>query len=276
MIKNERASLCRMTILLAAGSTALLLSGCQSSQPKLALKSSSKEYFSEAAYGVKASPRVADAGVKMPRREGRYQLGKPYKVKDRWYRPELNPAYKKVGAASWYGSAFHGRLTANGEVYDMTRLTAAHPTMPLPSYARVTNLEDGSSIIVRVNDRGPFEKGRVIDLSKRAAQMLDYQSTGVAKVEVDYVGPAPLDTHDDEYLVASYRPGGRGARSFRWLAHRRHGCHERDDAEPIGEHLERCLCQPARTAANRSQRFVKRDRSSRGRPDSARQARDRA
>lgn len=193
--------------LLAAGGTALILTGCGTPEPKLALKQSTKEYFSEAAYGVKASPRVA-FGDQMPRRVGRYQVGDPYKVKGRWYKPKLDADYKKVGAASWYGSAFQGRLTANGEIYDMARLTAAHPTMPLPSYARVTNLDNGSSVIVRVNDRGPFEKGRIIDLSSRAAQLLDYRHMGTAKVEVDYIGPAPLDVHDDQYLVASYHPGG--------------------------------------------------------------------
>ena len=89
----------------------------------------------------------------------------------------------------------------------MTHLTAAHPTMPLPSYARVTNLKNGSSVIVRVNDRGPYAHGRIIDLSKRAAEMLDYAHTGIAKVKVEYVGRAPLDGHDDSYLMASYRPG---------------------------------------------------------------------
>jgi rare lipoprotein A len=91
----------------------------------------------------------------------------------------------------------------------MTHLTAAHPTMPLPSYARVTNLENGSSVIVRVNDRGPYSHNRLIDLSKRAAEMLDYTHAGTAKVQVEYVGRAPLDGQDDQYLMASYRPGNR-------------------------------------------------------------------
>src|SRR5690606_24366816 len=116
--------------------------------------------------------------------------------------------YSAEGAASWYGDAFHGRLTANGEVYDMTHLTAAHPTLPLPSYARVTNLKNNSSVIVRINDRGPFERGRLIDLSKRAAEMLDYKHSGTAKVRVEYVGPAPLHGQDDAFLMASYKPGG--------------------------------------------------------------------
>ncbi|MEZ5811278.1 MAG: septal ring lytic transglycosylase RlpA family protein [Rhizobiaceae bacterium] len=184
---------------------AFVAASCASPQPKVGVgKSKSKEYFSEKEYGVKASPRTS-----IKRGGGRYQVGKPYKVKGQWYYPKEVRSYSKVGKASWYGSAFHGRLTANGEVYDMTHLTAAHPTLPLPSYARVTNLENGSSVIVRVNDRGPFAHGRIIDLSKRAAEMLDYTHTGIAKVKVDYVGPAPLHGQDDSYLMASYRPSGR-------------------------------------------------------------------
>ncbi|WP_367714730.1 septal ring lytic transglycosylase RlpA family protein [Nitratireductor sp. GISD-1A_MAKvit] len=188
---------------------AALLSACNSTTPKVAVKKTkSKEYFAESEYGVKASPRVAAKPSNLRRGGGRYQVGKPYQIKGRWYHPKEDPDYEKVGAASWYGDAFHGRLTANGEVYDMTHLTAAHPTMPLPSYARVTNLDNGSSVLVRVNDRGPFAHNRIIDLSKRAAQLLDYQSAGVAKVKVEYVGPAPLEGRDDEYLLASYRPNG--------------------------------------------------------------------
>ena len=199
----------RGLVLLAVSSVTLALAGCGTQpEPKVSLKRS-KEYFSESEYGVKASPRISHLKSNLPRGGGRYQVGKPYKVKGRWYKPEEDPDYKKVGGASWYGDAFHGRLTANGEVYDMTHLTAAHPTMPLPSYARVTNLENGSSVIVRVNDRGPFANGRIIDLSKRAAQMLDYQHSGVAKVQVEYVGPAPLHGQDESYLLASYQPGGR-------------------------------------------------------------------
>jgi len=183
------------------------LAGCSGQTPKVGV-SQTKEYFAESEYGVKASPRVAAGESNLPRGGGRYQVGKPYQIKGRWYHPKEDPDYRAEGAASWYGDAFHGRLTANGEVYDMTHLTAAHPTMPLPSYARVTNLRNGSSVIVRVNDRGPFARDRVIDLSKRAAEMLEYKSAGVARVRVEYVGPAPLNGHDDSFLLASYRPGG--------------------------------------------------------------------
>lgn len=169
----------------------------------------SKEYFSEAEYGVKASPRVSLLKSGLPRGGGRDQLGRPYKVRGKWYHPKEDRDYSKVGLASWYGDAFHGRLTANGEIYDMTHLTAAHPTMPLPSYARVTNTKNGSSVIVRVNDRGPYSDGRIIDLSRRAAEMLDYTHSGTAKVHVEYVGRAPLHGWDEQYLLASYRPGNR-------------------------------------------------------------------
>jgi rare lipoprotein A len=187
-----------------------LIAGCASSDPGTRVaSSSSKEYFPESKYGVKASPRVTDKRSRLPRGGGREQLGKPYKVAGRWYYPKEDQDYRKRGFASWYGDAFHGRLTANGEIYDMTHLTAAHPTMPLPSYARVTNLENGSSIIVRVNDRGPFHRGRIIDLSRRAADLLGYTGKGVAHVEVEYVGRAPLHGQDEAYLIASYRPGGQ-------------------------------------------------------------------
>jgi len=210
------AFLCRpgrnMSALAIALGAALAIGGCTSPGPHATKQPRSKEYFAESEYGVKASPRVSNARTRLPRGGGRDMVGKPYKVKGTWYKPREDPNYRKVGAASWYGDAFHGRLTANGEIYDMTHLTAAHPTMPLPSYARVTNLANGSSVVVRVNDRGPFAHGRIIDLSKRAAELLDYTHAGVAKVKVEYVGRAPLHGHDDQYLLASYQPG-KGMRS---------------------------------------------------------------
>jgi rare lipoprotein A len=191
---------------LCLGVVGLFVTACASHTPETTKKKRSKEYFAESVYGVKASPRVAHGG-KIPRGGGRDQLGKPYKVKDKWYKPKEDKNYKKSGRASWYGSAFHGRLTANGEVYDMTHLTAAHPTMPLPSYARVTNTANGSSVIVRVNDRGPYSNDRIIDMSEKAAEMLDYKHHGTADVKVEYVGRAPLDGQDDAFLLASYRSG---------------------------------------------------------------------
>ena len=169
----------------------------------------SKEYFSEKEYGVKASPRVAD-GKNIPKGGGRYMLGQPYQVKGKTYVPKEDQGYNKSGLASWYGSAFHGRLTANGEVYDQLHLSAAHPTFPLPSYARVTNVETGSSVVVRVNDRGPYHPGRIIDVSNKAAELLDFKRSGTGRVNVQYVGRAPLDGHDMPFLMASYvRKGDR-------------------------------------------------------------------
>ncbi|MBU0737055.1 MAG: septal ring lytic transglycosylase RlpA family protein [Alphaproteobacteria bacterium] len=170
----------------------------------------SKEYFAESVYGVKASPRVVASGP-IPKGGGRYMVGKPYVVKGKTFVPKENPRYDKVGVASWYGDAFHGRLTANGELYDKEHLSAAHPTLPLPSYARVTNLNTGSSVIVRINDRGPFHKGRIIDLSRKTADMLDMKHSGTGEVRVQYIGPARMDGHDMPYLMASYiRKGERG------------------------------------------------------------------
>ncbi|RWA74637.1 septal ring lytic transglycosylase RlpA family protein [Mesorhizobium sp.] len=208
MQTSARPRLRRAPAFMLCALSAVLLAACTSTPQTKAMvdkRPRSKEYFAESEYGVKASPRVNF----MRRGGGRDQLGKPYQVRGKWYYPKEDKRYAKVGLASWYGDAFHGRLTANGEVYDTAQLTAAHPTMPLPSYARVTNLETGSSIIVRVNDRGPYHEGRIIDVSERAAQMLDYGKVGTAKVKVEYVGRAPLDGNDDQYLMASYHPGNR-------------------------------------------------------------------
>ncbi len=115
---------------------------------------------------------------------GHYKVGKPYQIRGVWYRPKEDFAYDQVGVASWYGPGFHGKTTANGERFDETLLTAAHPTLQLPSIVRVTNLENGRSIIVRVNDRGPFVGRRIIDLSRRSAELLGFREQGVARVRV--------------------------------------------------------------------------------------------
>lgn len=204
--------LCALVFL---GVAAIGATGCSTSKPKLGPAAQSgtyaengptsgPEYFSAAAYGVAASPRVA-AGPRLPRGGGSDKIGKPYTVAGKTYRPTATPNKVEHGRASWYGAAFHGRKTANGEVYDMNHLTAAHKTMPLPSYARVTNTANGRSVIVRVNDRGPFAHDRVIDLSKRAAELLDYTRAGTAKVKVEYAGRAPLHGRDDDFLLASVR-----------------------------------------------------------------------
>jgi len=119
-------------------------------------------------------------------------LDKPYKIQNKWYYPDQGGDFSKIGLASWYGASFHGKLTADGEIFDMHRLTAAHPTMPLPSYARVTNLRNGFSLVVRVNDRGPFAKNRIIDLSYQAAELLGYRNNGLTDVKVEYIGRVPI------------------------------------------------------------------------------------
>jgi len=118
---------------------------------------------------------------------GQYKVGNPYTVNGVTYRPRIQPGYDETGIASWYGPNFHGKYTANGERYDMNKLTAAHRTLPMPSYVRVTNLENGRALVLRVNDRGPFTKSRIIDVSRRAAQLLGFERSGTAKVRVQAV-----------------------------------------------------------------------------------------
>jgi rare lipoprotein A len=158
-------------------------------------------------YGVSSSPRVVELGDPVPKGGGTYRVGKPYTVGGRMYVPEEDVNYREEGLASWYGDDFHGRLTANGEVFDMGSLTAAHPTLPMPCYARVTNLSNGKSLIVRVNDRGPYHGNRLIDVSNKAAELLDFKGNGVAHVRVEYVGRAPLEGSDDRQLMATLRTG---------------------------------------------------------------------
>jgi rare lipoprotein A len=183
----------------AAVATCLVLANCASSD-KFASRVDPK-------YGVSSSPRVVALGDPVPKGGGTYRVGKPYTVAGRVYVPEEDPNYREDGMASWYGDDFHGRLTANGEVFDMTSLTAAHPTLPIPSYARVTNLRNGKSLIVRVNDRGPYHGNRLIDVSNKAAELLEFKSNGVARVRVEYVGRAPLEGSDDRQLIATLRTG---------------------------------------------------------------------
>ncbi|MCK5041733.1 MAG: septal ring lytic transglycosylase RlpA family protein [Sphingomonadales bacterium] len=118
------------------------------------------------------------------------KIGRPYQIAGRWYTPKVEPNYTEVGFASWYGPQFHGKDTANGEVFDMNQLTAAHRTLPLPSYVRVTNLSNGRSVVLRVNDRGPFANERILDVSRRGAQMLGFEQKGVQRVRVEVVDPS--------------------------------------------------------------------------------------
>jgi rare lipoprotein A len=145
-----------------------------------------------------SDPPAPPAGGPSPH----FKIGQPYRINGTWYYPEFVTEYEAVGVASWYGHSYHGRLTANGEVYDMYALTAAHPTLQLPSVVEVVNLENGRSLVLRVNDRGPFVDDRLIDLSLAAARALGFERQGLAQVQVRYLGLARLDE-------APIRPGER-------------------------------------------------------------------
>jgi rare lipoprotein A len=187
---------------------ALLVANCAKQTQRTAQQSREIGAFSDPKYG-KASPRVVGMDEDAPKGGGRYQVGRPYMVAGRRYVPRERPVgYTATGNASWYGIAFHGRRTANGEVYDRKSISAAHPTMPLPSYARVTNLTNNHSIVVRVNDRGPYHGGRVLDVSERTADLLRFRHIGTARVKIDYLGPAALAGSDDQKLVASLSTDG--------------------------------------------------------------------
>ena len=183
---------------LAAVAACLVLANCASSG--IASRVDPK-------YGVSSSPRVVALGDPVPKGGGTYRVGKPYVVAGRVYVPEEDVNYREEGMASWYGDDFHGRLTANGEIFDMASLSAAHPTLPMPCYARVTNLSNGKSLIVRVNDRGPYHGNRVMDVSSRAAELLEFKNNGLARVRVEYVARAPLEGSDDRQLLATLRTG---------------------------------------------------------------------
>lgn len=161
--------------------------------------------------------KLASHAVKSP--DGPYKIGKPYQVAGVWYYPREQPDYDETGIASWYGPGFHGKMTANGETYDQNDLTAAHQTLPMPVKVRVTNLENGRSIVVRINDRGPFVNGRVIDVSRRTAQLLGFDTKGTAPVRVQIVegGPGqgrtfvaakPYTSEEERNLVTAAPAGG--------------------------------------------------------------------
>lgn len=139
---------------------------------------------------------------------GAYKIGNPYQINGVWYYPKEDPFYDETGIASWYGPDFHGKSTANGERYDMSALTAAHRTLPMPTVVRVTNLENGRSIRLRVNDRGPYARGRIIDVSRRAAELLGFQGKGTARVRVQFEGRADVGASppQDEDEIAAARP----------------------------------------------------------------------
>ena len=159
-------------------------------------------------YGVEVSPRVVGEGEAVPKGGGSYKVGKPYKVAGKTYVPSEDPNYAAEGFASWYGRDFHGRKTANGEVFDMQSISVAHRTLPMPSYVRVTNLANKRSIIARVNNRGPYVSGRIVDVSYKTAELLGFAKFGVARVRVEYVGRASLDGSDDRQLAMTLRQDG--------------------------------------------------------------------
>jgi rare lipoprotein A len=134
---------------------------------------------------VHTAKTISNANAPVPTSLGDYKVGKPYQIKGQWYYPAENFEYAETGIASWYGPNFHGKPTANGETFNQNLITAAHRTLPLPSAVRVTNLDNGRAIHLRVNDRGPFARGRIIDLSRRAAQLLGFEKNGTAKVRVE-------------------------------------------------------------------------------------------
>jgi rare lipoprotein A len=186
--------------------SAVALTAANCSSPKV----SSSGRTIDPKYGVAASPRVVGENDPVPKGGGRELVGRPYVIAGRTYVPRDNPAgYKREGLASWYGAAFHGRLTANGEIFDRYSLAAAHPTLPLPSYARVTNLQNNHSIIVRVNDRGPYHADRLMDVSQTVAEALDFRNAGTTRVRVEYVGRASIRGSDDAKLLATLRTDGR-------------------------------------------------------------------
>lgn len=198
-----------------AATLGLVLANCASQPSGGSRASGSREVgaFSHKKYGT-ASPRVVADGDNVPKGGGRYLVGNSYSIAGRTYTPtDRAVGHSQTGMASWYGEAFHGRKTANGEIYDRMSYTAAHPTMPLPSYARVTNTRNGNSIIVRVNDRGPYHGGRVMDVSERVAHALAFKGDGTTRVRIDYLGKAGLGGSDDVKLAHTLRTDGSPASS---------------------------------------------------------------
>ena len=148
--------------------------------------------FAVLAAACTTTKEVPNTTVSVLPNAGVYKVGNPYEADGIWYYPREQPDYDETGIASWYGAQFHGKRTSNGEIFDSNALTAAHRTLPMPVNVRVTNLDNGRSLVVRVNDRGPFARGRIIDVSKHAAELLGFYTTGTAKVRVTYLGRADM------------------------------------------------------------------------------------
>jgi rare lipoprotein A len=142
--------------------------------------------------GTRHGPGAGSASAGDTRAQGLYKVGKPYQIEGTWYYPAEDWTYNESGIASWYGEAFHGKNTANGETFDLNAITAAHRTLPLPTIVEVTNLDNGRTLQVRVNDRGPYARGRIIDLSRRSAQLLGFEGSGTAKVRVRILVPESI------------------------------------------------------------------------------------
>ena len=214
--------------------------------------------------GSEPTPRAPEpasaAGAMAPAPGARphYKVGNPYQIDGIWYYPRENPDYDETGIASWYGADFHGKPTANGETYDMDALTAAHKTLPMPSTVRVTNLENGRALVLRVNDRGPFVHGRIIDVSRHASKLLGFHTQGTAKVRVavlqsggDRFIAAKPETSEEETQLALAAP--RDGVTRRRAASPRRRCHRSRPPRPPSSSASRgqraCTCRPGRSRA---------------------------
>lgn len=200
-----------MNVAGATGKTVLKLSTVLAASLVLANCGTSKTGFLASKYGASASPKVVAEGERVPVGGGYSKVGKPYIIAGRVYQPSDPSHYSATGLASWYGDDFHGRMTANGEVFNTFSVSAAHPTLPLPSYIRVTNLNNGRSIVARVNDRGPFHSNRLLDVSERVAEALSFRNAGTTNVKIDYLGKAPQEGSDDARLIATLTTDGTPA-----------------------------------------------------------------
>ena len=182
------------------------LAGCAGGSPRPAVR----------------APVIVPEAATAPEGSGVYKVGTPYQVEGIWYYPAEDYGYAQEGIASWYGADFHGKRTANGELYDMNDVSAAHPTLPLPSEVNVTNLDNGRQLKVRINDRGPFKSNRIIDLSRRAAQLLGFDMAGTAHVRVEIdaeesmrLKSVALRANPGEMPKIAAAPVERGVRSRR-------------------------------------------------------------
>lgn len=187
-------------MLSVALTTPLLLAACSSSRPSLTPSVGMRQ----ATYPA-PKPLTHAEPNRQASHGGGYKLGQPYSIGGIWYVPREDPTYDRTGVGSWYGADFNGKTTANGEIYNMDSLTAAHPTLPIPSYVIVTNLGNNRTVMLRVNDRGPYVGGRMIDLSRAAARALGYETMGTAHLRVQYVGRAPLngdESRERRYLAS--------------------------------------------------------------------------